>query len=113
MMYVFDSRANAEEVERILRAHPPGFTEDTFKIAFTNKGKLVHYEEEPNDLNSAHHDRVVFVLPKDKHYGEFSTETVFNVSGGESGEGKYFVLWDYCNLEQNGQAHKGPCPLLE
>jgi hypothetical protein len=112
-MYVFDPQADEALVERVLQTHLPRYTQGAFKIAFEEKGKLVHYEEEPNDLTTANHNRVVFVLSKSKGYGEFSPDTVFNVSGGETGEGKYSVLWDYCHLTENGEINQGPCSLLD
>jgi hypothetical protein len=112
-LYVFAPEATQQEVESVLQTHAPPVDAGTIRFAFTNKGRLVHFEEEKTGLEHAHRDRVVFVLPKGKHFGEFPKETIFNVSLGESGTGEYQVLWDFCHLEQDGQAHTGACPLLE
>ncbi len=112
-MYVFDPQADEAKIERVLQTHLPRCTKGTFKIAFEDKGKLIHYEEEPNDLKTASRDRVVFVLSKSNGYGEFSPDSAFNISVGDADEGKYFVLWDYCHLTPQGEINQGPCPLLE
>lgn len=112
-MYVFSPATSEKRAEALLNVRPPAFTDGALKFAFLFKGKLVHFEEENYDLSSAHNNRVDFVLPKDSEIGTFGPSTVFNVSAGDKGQGKYFVLWDFCHLEQNGQAHEGPCPLLD
>jgi hypothetical protein len=112
-MYVFDPILDREQVRGVIGTSPPKFTDGYLKIAFVDRGKVVHFEEENYELEKSSHNRIAFVLPKEKRFGTFTPNTSFNVSAGELGEGKYIVLWDVCHLEQNGQAHQGPCPLLE
>lgn len=112
-MYVFTPDADDLEIGKVLHAAPPSFSKDTLKIAFVKNGRLVHFEEESYDLENAHHNRIDFVVQADLHYGVFLPSTSFNISAGGRGNTFYFVFWDFCHLTENGQAHKGPCPLLE
>ena len=112
-MYVFTPDADDLEIEKVLHAAHPSSNKNKLKIAFEEKGKLVHFEEESSDLENARHNRIHFVIPADQHYGHFLPSTRFNVSAGGRGDTFYFVFWDFCHLTENGQVYSGPCPLLQ
>ena len=111
--YVFSAQAERREIEEVLNTRIQSFQEFSSGIAFTNKGTLVHFEQEDIDFENPTPDSLNFDIPEGKTYKSYSPNTLFSVDVERSDRGIYYSLHEWpCKPVPNGKESK-ICPLPE
>lgn len=91
-MYVISYTAHQPDVEKALGITLKPFTEFTRKVVFTNNGHLVHYEEQPTNVEHPVENEVAFEIPTGKDYAVYNADTKFTASKLSSPDGTYYYL---------------------
>jgi hypothetical protein len=60
-MHVFSYGSNLEEIQKTLRTDFPHYVEFKRRIIFLNEGKIVHWENEPTNIEGMIDGQVVFI----------------------------------------------------
>jgi hypothetical protein len=91
-MYWFENTASQEQVEQVLgtKVEP---LQESLKIVFMNKGKIVLFENEPYEMERAVPDEVTFYDNSDsRNYQAYGPDAEFTVKINELNHGTSYVL---------------------
>jgi hypothetical protein len=91
-MYWFENTASQEQVEQVLgtKVEP---LQESLKIVFVNKGKIVLFENEPYDMEKAVPGEIIFYGNADsRYYQAYGPDAVFTVKKHELNDGASYVL---------------------
>lgn len=92
-LYVFNYGASPSQIEKVVGRYVPENTKFTRKIIFTNKGKIVHYEELQTNVEATINNQVYFDDTVEKGYEIYSVNNA-NFKAQKYSEGKiiYYQL---------------------
>lgn len=91
-MYSFINTASQERVEQVLGTKVPPLQESS-KIVFMNKGKIVLFENEPWEMERRLPDDVLFDnFPDNKYYRVYGPDAEFTVKKIELNDGTAYDL---------------------
>jgi hypothetical protein len=93
-MYVFSYGANQELIERAIKTPFPAYVEFKRQIIFLKDGKIVHWENEPKDIEGTVNGQVSFPgLNIEPSYKSFTPDdAVFRGEKREGKGGRFYVL---------------------
>lgn len=91
-VYVFNSAATKDQIEKVIGAPFPGYEEFKRSIIFLNGGKVVYSEADPTDIESVINDQVVFDLAYGNNYKAYSSESRFEAQRKNFSRGIYYEL---------------------
>lgn len=79
-MYVFEMAASRADIESVIHAQLPRSPDLVKTLLFMDKGKLVHYEEESEEIETATDRALNFDIQQSGGHREFSNNVIFSVS---------------------------------
>jgi hypothetical protein len=91
-LYVFKYTAHRGVVEKAVGHQLKDYGEFRRRIAFTNKGNIVLYEEEPTNIEHLVNNEVVFDIPDSSDYRIYDSDATFAVQKIPIPDGSYYEL---------------------
>jgi len=79
-MYVFEMGASRNDIESVIHAQLPSSPDLVMTLIFMDKGKLIHYEEEGEEIETGTDQALNFNIQQSGGHKEFSNNVVFSVS---------------------------------
>ena len=92
-MYVFESGATLDRIEKALRTPFPDYVEFTRRLVFLKNGKIVYREDEPTDIERIVQGQLTFAESySDPHWFFTPESAVFSAQKKQSNGATYYVL---------------------
>jgi len=93
-MYVFNTATGPEEISNAIKTDYPYYQEFTKSMVFLYKKKIVHYENNEDDIETATDGSVIFNYPDSLHYQDYTNDQVlFKAKKVNFDKGSYYVLY--------------------
>jgi len=73
-MYVFDNACSPEVIDSAIGMEYPYYKEFSKTMIFLNKGKIVHYENHEDKIETATNGSVIFDYPDSLHYQVYTPD---------------------------------------